>query len=147
MKRNALLPSTALANVERGFGRLFEDLFEGIGLQALDGRRFAAPLDLIETPEAWRLTVDLPGVPQDAIDISLEDGVLELRAERPVGEPIEGEQARYVERARGTFARRLRLPGEVEADGVEADLADGVLTVTLPKASAARPRKIEVRGV
>lgn len=145
MKRNALRPSHAIHHVEQGFGRLFEDLFEGFGLTPDQGRRYAAPMDLTESPEAWRLTVDLPGVPEEAISVSFEDGVLELKAERKAAEPMEGEQVRHAERSSGTFTRRLRIPGEVELDAVLADLADGVLTVTLPKAQAALPRKIDIR--
>lgn len=146
MKRN-LIPSHALGTVERGFGQLFEDLANGFGTLtgSGEGRRILAAMDLVESQDAWRLTVDLPGVAEEDLELTIEDGVLEISARRPAPELGEGEQARHVERAAGSFGRRLRLPGEVEVDQVEAHLEDGVLNVALPKATASRARRIQVQ--
>ena len=142
MQRNLILPSHAMNSVERSVGRLFEDL---VGGRSAESRRFHAAMDLVEADEAWVLTVDLPGVAEDDVQLTLEEGVLELNAERKQIDLAEGQTTRHRERAHGAFGRRLRLPGEVDADAIEAVLEAGVLTVTLPKSNAARSRRIEIR--
>ncbi len=139
MKRNMLLPSQALGSFER----LFQDLTHGIGPGGADGRRFMAAVDLYEHDNGWRLVVDLPGVQLDQVELTLEDGLLEISAERQRQE-VEGQTLTFAERAEGRFVRRLRIPGEVDSAAIEARLQDGVLTVELPKAAEARPRRIEI---
>ena len=144
--RNSLIPANTLGSLDRGFGRLFDELFEGFGLIPTRGKMSAVPaLDLVETDDAYRVVVDLPGVKEDDVHVSVEDGVLELRAEKRSEETKDGEELRYVERRSSSYARRMHLPGEVAVDGVDATLSDGVLTVVLPKTTKEEPRKIEVR--
>lgn len=146
MRRQSLIPSSALGTLDRGLGRLFDGFFDGFGLIPAAGPGVAIPpLDLVETPEAYRLEVDLPGFGEDDIQVSLEEGVLELRAEKRVEEHSEDERSCYAERRHGSFARRLRLPGEVDSERVEATLANGVLTVLLPKQERTEPQRIAVR--
>lgn len=99
-----------------------------------------------EQQDALKVEMELPGIKSDQLDISVAGGELSVRVNRP---DVDQEGVTYHRRERpvGTFSRIVRLPIEVNADRVEADLRDGVLTITLPKAESAKPRKINVTGV
>lgn len=101
------------------------------------------PMDLYRDGESFVARVDLPGVNPATIDIDVEDRTLTIRAER-AAEESESLQWLSRERPTGTFARQLTLGHGVELDNIDAGYADGVLTLTLPMAEEARPRKIEV---
>lgn len=104
----------------------------------------AMPMDLYREGEAFIARIDLPGVDPASIDIDVEDRTLTIRAERktPVGE---GEQKWLVhERPTGTFARQLTLGHGVALDRIAADYSDGVLSLIIPVAEEAKPRKIAV---
>jgi HSP20 family protein len=108
---------------------------------ALDGG--GMPMDVIRRPEELLVKVDLPGVASDKINLTVENHVLTISAERR-GHYNEGDQLISQERFDGTISRRLRVPDWVSAESVTADYADGVLTVRLPLAEQAKPRRIEV---
>ena len=100
-------------------------------------------INLWETGDAVVAEAELPGVEQDQIAISVVGNELTLKVERPELTK-EGVTFHRRERPSGSFVRVLRLPTEVDADRVEADSRNGILTVTLPKAESARPRQIHV---
>lgn len=103
----------------------------------------AMPMDLYRDGEAFVVRIDLPGVDPASVDVDVEDRTLTIRAERRT-EP-EGEvQWLSHERPSGTFARQLTLGYGVAADRIEAQYSDGVLTLTIPVAEEAKPRKISV---
>ena len=99
--------------------------------------------DLSETDDAYVVQVDLPGVHKDQVQVQLQDRELIITGE--VAESQRGRRHRSSRRT-GRFEFRTYLPGDVEADAVTAQLSDGVLTVTVPKSEAAKPRQIEVTG-
>lgn len=102
----------------------------------------AMPLDLFRRDEEFVAQIDLPGVDPSTIDIDVEDRTLTVRAER---RSVEGElQWLSHERPTGTFARQLTLGTGLALDRINADYADGVLTLVIPVAEEAKPRKIEV---
>ncbi|WP_127126763.1 Hsp20/alpha crystallin family protein [Georgenia sp. SYP-B2076] len=103
----------------------------------------AMPLDLYRDGESFVAQMDLPGVDPATIDIDVEDRTLTVRAERRTGE---GKDVQWLshERPAGTFARQLALGTGLALDRIEAAYADGVLTLTIPVAEEARPRKIQV---
>ena len=98
-----------------------------------------------EQQEALKVEMELPGIKSEQLDISVAGGELSIKVNRP---DVDQEGVTYHRRERpvGAFSRIVRLPMEVDADRVEADLRDGVLTITLPKAENAKPRKINVTG-
>lgn len=100
-------------------------------------------MDLYREGESFIATIDLPGVDPSTIDIDVEDRTLTIRAERPAatGEGIEWLSH---ERPSGTFARQLALGRGLALDKIEAGYRDGVLTLTIPVAEEAKPRKISV---
>lgn len=104
----------------------------------------APPADVHETADAIRVLVDLPGYAADSINISFENEVLSIEAERKRG--AESNKALLVsERAFGKVRRTFGVKVPVDADAIAADYEHGVLSVTLPKRAEAKPRKIEVK--
>ena len=100
-------------------------------------------LDLYQDNDNVIATVELPGMRKEDIDISLRDGVLTIAGERQ-SSLGEGENAERTERFSGKFRRSITLPSRVDAGKVSASYKDGILTVTLPKAEEAKPKKVEV---
>lgn len=96
-----------------------------------------------ETEGALNVELELPGVQSDQVDLSVVGDELSIKVDRP---DVEEEGVTYHRRERGvgSFTRVLRLPVEIDAEHVAAEMRHGVLTVTLPKAESARPRKIKV---
>jgi HSP20 family protein len=120
------------------FDRLTQRAFgtaDGVGI----------PMDIVRRGESLVVHVDLPGVASDKIDLTVENHVLTISAERRASYS-ENDQILAQERFDGVMTRRLRVPEWVDADAVTADYTDGVLTVTLPLAEMAKPRHIQVNG-
>ena len=113
-------------------------------------RRFAAaawpPTNVFETKEAFVVKAEVPGVAEGDVSVSVEEEMLVVRGERKA-EPREGYRVHQRERAPVAFTRKLPLPARIDADAVTATLADGVLTVTLPKAKETLPRQIAVKAL
>jgi HSP20 family protein len=101
------------------------------------------PLDLYRDGDNYIAKVDLPGIDPSTIDIDVEGRTLRISAERK-GESGDNLQWLTHERPVGTFARQLTLGGGVALDNISAAYTDGVLTLTIPVAEAAKPRKITV---
>lgn len=102
-------------------------------------------VDLHETDSALRLTVDLPGVADEDLEITLKEEVLTLSGRRAVDAP-EGYRPHLQERRPFSFTRSFALPSRVDAEKVKARLDAGVLTVELQKAPTARPRQISIKA-
>lgn len=108
-----------------------------------EGKLFLPAVDIYETNDSVVLVADMPGVGADDVDLTLESNVLTVtgRVETPHDEP----EAVYLEYETGDFQRSFTLSEDVDADGIEANMANGVLTLTLPKAAPTRKR-IEVKA-
>lgn len=104
---------------------------------------WAPVVDVVETEAAYVLSVELPGVAREDVDLSADGRVLELSGRRP--QPAGGSFA-LMERSYGPFRRTFELPSPVDADAVSAELVDGVLTVTVPKRAPGRRVPIETEG-
>lgn len=105
------------------------------------------PVDVYETGESYVITVEVPGLSREQIELALEENRLTIRGQRPAAALQERESVHFhqVERGHGPFARTFEFAEKIDVNGVSADLADGVLTVTLRKTVLPPPRKIEVR--
>ncbi len=122
--------------VDHYFGGAFT---RGASVPALSG--FAAPscglrLDIFTDPAGYHVVAELPGVPKEAVELKLEDAVLTIRGEHRTGE---GENEETF-----TFSRSITVGDDVDADAVEAKLENGLLTVSLPRAEARKPKTITV---
>lgn len=105
----------------------------------------AMPMDLYRVDDAFFAKIDLPGVDPASIDVDIDERMLTIRAERRP-EPTDGEQKWLVrERPNGTFARQLTLGYGVALDKIAAEYRDGVLSLRIPVAEEAKPRKISVQ--
>ena len=109
-----------------------------------DSRRLAR-MDAVRRENEVELRFDLPGIDPESIDVTVDHGVLTVSASRSE-EYTEGEKPFIRERVMGSYARRVRLSDTVDADKIEANYSDGVLTVHVPVLEQAKPRKIEVRS-
>lgn len=132
------------ANLRDEMNSLFElPLLAGNGRHAQLFNGWNPALDLYQNADNVVAVVELPGMRKEDIDISLHDGTLTISGERQTG-TTEGEQAERTERFTGKFRRSITLPTRIDAGKVSASYKDGILTVTLPKAEEAKPKKIEV---
>ncbi|MHC6220739.1 Hsp20/alpha crystallin family protein [Arthrobacter sp. MMS24-S77] len=121
----------------REFDRLAEQV---LGTTA---RPAAMPMDAWREAEDFVVAFDLPGVNVDSVDIDVERNVLTVRAERP--DPVgEGTELIASERPRGVFSRQLILGDALDTEGVKANYDAGVLTLRIPVAEKAKPRRIEI---
>jgi len=124
----------------RELDNLFNQAFTG------DARRAAGrpmPMDAYRRGDNVWVHLDLPGVTADSVDISVERNVLTVSAERSY-QRQEGDRLYFDERPEGTFRRQVSLGDGLDADGIEADYTDGVLTLRIPVIPQAQPRKINV---
>lgn len=103
----------------------------------------AMPMDLYRDGDEFVAQIDLPGVDPSSIDIDLDDRTLTVRAQRKVA-PTENQKWLVRERPTGTFARQLTLGHGVAVDKIAAEYTDGVLSLKIPVAEEAKPRKISV---
>jgi HSP20 family protein len=101
-------------------------------------------LDIAERTDAYLVTVELPGVKLDDLEITLEDGLLTIQGERQFTSESSEEQYHRVERSSGAFRRSITLPAHVMADAVNASMENGVLRILVPKADEAKPERIQV---
>ena len=126
---NSLFDLPVLTSLNR------QDLFGG----------WSPALDLYQNSDNVVAVLELPGMRKEDIEISLHDGTLTISGERG-SSSANGEKAERTERYVGSFRRSISLPVRVDAGKVSATYRDGILTVTLPKAEEAKPKRIEVAG-
>jgi HSP20 family protein len=104
------------------------------------------PMDAYRSGDEFVVVFDLPGVPAEAIDLDVERNVLTVKAERRPAAVAEGVEMQVAERPLGVFSRQLFLGDTLDADRIEAAYDNGVLTVKIPVAAQAKPRKISIGG-
>jgi HSP20 family protein len=114
-------------------------------LAAQGGSAWDPPMDVYETPVRYVVTAELPGLARDQIDLALQDNHLTIRGARPAAGPdTSTHHYHQVERGHGLFRRTFAFVDAIDENGITADLRDGVLTITLPKAQT-EPRRIDVQ--
>ena len=106
---------------------------------------WAPALDISERKDAFLVTVELPGLKPEDLDITMEDGLLTIKGERQFTSESSEQQFHRVERRYGAFRRSITLPAQVQADHIEATFDNGVLQIVVPKAEEAKPKRIQVR--
>jgi HSP20 family protein len=117
------------------------------GAGATSAPAWAPPVDISERKDAYVLTVELPGVKVEDLEIAFQDGLLTIQGERTLAQDSPDEQFHVLERRYGFFRRSITLPLHVKADAIEASTEDGVLRVVVPKVEEVRPKRIEVHVV
>lgn len=102
-------------------------------------------VDIEETVQDYVVRAELPGLDKDKVKVAVEGAVLTLSGERDLERTAEGKTYHHIERSHGTFSRSFTLPEDSDAERVEAQFTNGVLTVRVAKREEALPKSIEVR--
>jgi len=104
------------------------------------------PVDIDEDDDQFTIEAEMPGFKRDEVEVNVENGVLSIRAERKPKET--GEKKRHLNgRCYTRVQRSFSLPRSVDGAGIDASMADGVLTLILKKTEASKPRKVEIRDI
>jgi len=140
-------PYGDMMNLRDQMDRLFEDTFN---LLPSTRTRFQTPriwglqMDVSETDDAYIVKAATPGITPDDLEITLANNVLTIKGEIEADEEREGEVFHMRELRYGSFSRSLTLPDQVNADDVEANVENGILTVFVPKSEGSKPKRIPV---
>ena len=124
--------------------RLFEDAVTRWMSEPRVSRPWSPAVDILETENELVLKADLPDVPLEDIDVQVENETLSIKGERRFEQNTDEKGYHRIERAYGSFMRSFSVPATVDTERVSADYKNGVLTVTLPKKEAARPKQVKV---
>jgi HSP20 family protein len=138
-------PFRHLVDIQGEVNRLL-DTFVGRPMTATQaqGRTWLPAVDMHETKDDLTLKVELPGVREKDVAVSITGDLLTIRGERRWEDESKEQKFLHVERVYGRFERLIQLPMAVQADKVKAAYRDGVLEVTLPKAEELKPREIKI---
>jgi len=134
----------ALGEFPRGMGNLMEELLGGNGTEMVEG--FVPRANVAETENEYEVTVDLPGVKPEELNVEYKGSELWLTGERKHETEEKGKTFHRIEKRYGRFERIIPLACPVDEAKISAEYKDGVLHVTVPKAEAARPKRIEVKA-
>lgn len=138
-------PFSEMLSLRDAMGQLLEGSFVRPGTAfAAAQAGYSFPINVHGTADQLTVEALLPGVSEEDVHVDLDRGVLTITAKRHGPEVAKGEQWHLREFNPGQFARSLSLPFPVEINKVSATFANGVLTLTLPKAEAAKPRRIQI---
>lgn len=133
------------------FDEMFERAFQNpwslvSDMRPIERELFQPHMDMEENENYYLMTIDLPGVKKEDIQINLNGNVLTVSGERKRTETVTDKNgSRREERSFGKFQRSFTLPDTVNAEKIEANLENGVLSLALPKAEAAKPRTIQIQ--
>lgn len=130
---------------DRLFGRVLTDFWGPMAAPAA-GAKHGVPLELTETSNEIRIRAEVPGMDPKDLDISITGDVLTLSGEKVEQKEEQAGASHYTERRYGSFRRAIELSSPVDLDQVKAEHKHGVVTITLQKAEAVRPKRIEVQA-
>lgn len=140
-------PTNDMRRLQREIDTLFESFFPARGSDGDTETSVWTPrVDLAETEETYLIYLDLPGMTKEDLSINYQDGTLSVSGERTFAERDEKEMSfARVERFAGHFYRSFTLPKAINSNKIEANYADGVLTIRVPKAEESKPRRINIK--
>lgn len=153
-KRKSGLEASGGANPLRSLqsevDSIFDNFFRGFSFAPAivdEGGILAPKLDVAETEKEYQVTLEIPGVEEKDIDVSLSGDVLTIKGEKKAEEKEEGKNWHRVERSYGSFQRSFTLPDGVNSDKIEAGFKNGVLDVRIPKTGEVKleTKKISVK--
>ena len=132
--------------LQQDFNRMFDEFFKGFGLAPLRGfgeqwDAFSPRVDVVEHDKEIEVSVELPGMDENDIDVTLSRDTLTVSGEKQEKSEDRGRNYSHVERSYGSFRRSIPLPAEVDEKRAEATFKKGVLTISLPKTTEAQARK------
>jgi HSP20 family molecular chaperone IbpA len=109
----------------------------------IPARRYLPVTDIFETDQALTVILEMPGADKDSVDVGVENNVLFIEGQVDLSK-YQGLVPLYIEYNVGHYARSFQLSSKIQQDGITAEFKDGVMTVMLPKAEKAKPRRISV---
>lgn len=142
--RRTLTPFRSWVDMMDRMNQLMDGIF-GEGVES-DAVAWGPAVDITENDDSFQITAELPGIRMDEVKISLENNVLTIKGEKKSEVTKNKRNYRRIERCYGQFQRSFNLPSSVNAEKVKAEMDNGVLTVTLPKAEEAKAREIPIKG-
>lgn len=132
-----------LERMRNDLDKLFRELAEGAFAEPGAG---VFPLtNVTEDKENYYVRAELPGIRAEDLDLSVTGDGLAISGERKIAAAEEGARYHRKEREGGSFSRKITLPGQIDVEKAEASCANGILTVVLPKAEAAKPKQISIK--
>jgi HSP20 family protein len=138
-------PFRSGADIQTEVNRLFDNFFgRPAGGAHQSGRAWAPAVDMYETKDDLMLTVELPGVREKDVTVSITGDLLVIKGERRFEQEVKEQSLLHVERTYGKFERLIQLPMPVRSDKVKATYRDGVLEIQLPKVEAVKPKEIKI---
>ena len=132
-----------VSDIQSEVNRLFDSFF-GRPATATGGRTWLPPVDMYATNDDLVLSVELPGVYEKDVNVSITGDLLTIRGERRFENQVKEQDLLHVERTYGKFERMIQLPMAVQADRVKATYRDGVLEIKLPKAEEVKAKEIKI---
>lgn len=137
-------PFREMTTMRNMMDRFFDEEMMPSRLWGEQGQSMALPLDVSENQDNYMVKASIPGVDPDDVEITLHDNLLTIRGEMQQENAQENGQYHLRERRCGSFMRSITLPAAVDAEHVEANCDNGVLTLTIPKSPEAKPRRINI---
>lgn len=137
-------PFRSVSTLQEQVNRLFQDSFFRTRADESSLSAWTPSVDIYEDGDQLVIKADLPDVNEKDIDIRIENNTLSIRGERKFEKKVSEENYLRVERAYGAFSRSFALPNTVNAEHINAEYRNGVLTITLPKREESKPRQIKV---
>jgi HSP20 family protein len=139
-------PMTTITRIDpfREFASFFGNFAEPDGKDKLTAGNFVPPVDVYEDEQNLILKLEVPGVEESDLNVSVENDTLTVQGERKFEKEEKEENFHRIERRYGSFTRTFKLPNTVDADKVEASYDKGILKISLAKRAEAKPRQIKV---
>ena len=138
-------PINSLFNLHNQLGRVYGDLLSTNDSESTEENSSWIPtVDISENDSGFEIHAELPGVAQEDVQVSLTDNLLTIKGQKNEKQETENMNYHRVERRYGTFKRSFTLPKHVDTENIKADYKDGTLTLTIPKAEAAKPKEIQI---
>ena len=136
-------PFRNVSSLQEQVNRLFEGTFSHKGDDSTL-TAWAPAVDVYETENELVIKADLPDITEKDLDVRVENNMLTVRGERKFEQQVKEDSYLRMERAYGSFSRSFSLPNTVNAEAIQADYKNGVLTVTLPKRVESKPKQVKI---
>ncbi len=137
-------PFQEIEALQNDLGRLFNVMSAARGTRKQEATLWNPYVDISETKDAYKIKVDMPGIPKDQIEVQVTGNVLTLKGEKKPEMEQKDETFFRRERVFGSFLREIALPQNVDAEKIKATSINGVLTVELPKSEKSKQKLIKV---
>jgi len=133
-----------VSDIQSEVNRLFDNFFGRPATGTATGRTWLPPVDMYTTNDDLVLNVELPGVDENDVNVSITGDLLTIKGERRFENQAKEQDVLHIERTYGKFERMIQLPMAVQADRVKATYQDGLLEIKLPKAEELKPKEIKI---